>query len=112
MTDKNSKVVHITDSNFKTEVLDHSTPVLVDFWAPWCRPCLMVAPILDELSNDLDGKLKIVKMNVDENQKIAGQLNVQAIPTMLIYKNGKVDNSIIGVRPKQELLRIIEEILN
>ncbi|MBN1356774.1 thioredoxin [bacterium] len=112
MENPKSKVLHIGDTEFQKEVLESPIPVLVDFWAPWCRPCLMVAPVLDELSLELNGKLKIVKVNVDENQETAYKLNIQAIPTMAVFDDGNPVNIIVGVRPKSELQRILQEALS
>ncbi len=98
-----------TDSSFKKEVLDCDKTVLVDFWAPWCGPCRMVGPILEELAKEFGAKIKIGKVNVDENSKVAGQYGVMSIPTLLFFKGGKVAEQLVGALPKQELKKKIEE---
>ena len=97
-----SKTIELTNANFEQEVIKSNLPVLVDFWAPWCQPCLMMAPTLDELSEELDGKLKICKLNTEipENQQLAMQYQIQSIPNMKLFKNGKVVKEFIGLRPK------------
>jgi len=97
-----SKTIKITSDNFEEEVLKSKIPVLVDFWAPWCQPCLMMAPALNELSEELEGKLKIGKLDteVPENQMLALQYQIQSIPNMKLFKDGKVIKEFIGLRPK------------
>jgi len=92
-----------TDANFKTEVLDSSLPVLVDFWAPWCGPCRLIAPTVEELAKNYNGKLKVVKVNTDENQMVAHQYGIRSIPTLGIYVGGKMVDGVIGAVPKQHL---------
>lgn len=92
-----------TDLSFEKEVLQSNIPVLVDFWAPWCGPCRMVAPVVEELAKDYQGKLKVVKLNTDENQNTAIKYGVRSIPTLGIFKNGKLVDSVIGAVPKQYL---------
>ena len=106
-----SKPVAVTDSNFDQMVLQAETPVLVDFWAPWCRPCLMIAPVLDELAGEYDGKLSIVRMDVDQNPKAATKYGVMSIPTLLIFKQGKPISHMVGFRPKAELKRNLDAAL-
>jgi thioredoxin 1 len=97
-----SKVIELTKENFDREVLQSNIPVLVDFWAPWCQPCLMMAPALDELSEELDGRLKIGKLNMElsEHQSLAIQYQIQAIPNMKLFKGGKIIKEFIGLRQK------------
>lgn len=104
-----SKVFAVTSQDFEKEVLQSETPVLLDFWAEWCGPCKMVSPILDQLSDEYDGKLKIAKVNVDENPEVAAQYRVRGIPTILILKNGQVEETFVGAKPKSELQSLIEK---
>jgi thioredoxin 1 len=99
----------LTDKNFDQEVLQSKIPVLVDFWASWCGPCRMVGPIIDELAKDYEGKLKVGKMNVDENQESPKKYNIMSIPSLLIFKNGKVVKTMIGVQSKESFKRQIDE---
>ena len=98
-----SKTIELTQQNFKEEVLESEIPILVDFWAPWCQPCLMMAPALEEISEELSGRLKIGKLNTEipENQIIAIQYQIQNIPNMKLFKNGKVVKEFIGLRQKE-----------
>lgn len=104
-----SEVLHTTDTSFEADVIHSDIPVLVDLWAPWCGPCRMVAPILDELASELAGKVKIVKINVDENQAIPAQFGVRSIPTLLIFKQGKAVATQVGALPKGQLLNFINQ---
>jgi thioredoxin 1 len=99
--------VKATDASFEQEVLKSDTPVLVDFWAEWCGPCRMIAPALDEISKELGGKVKIVKMNVDENQQVPVQFGIRSIPTLMIFKDGKLAAQKVGAAPKGELSKWI-----
>lgn len=100
-----------TDATFQGDVLDNETPVLVDFWAPWCGPCRMVAPIVEELSEEYDGRVKFVKLNTDENPKVAGKYGIRSIPTLLVFKGGEPVSQIVGFRPKSDLAKRLEEAL-
>lgn len=95
--------VKVTTETFKKEVLESEIPVIVDFWAQWCRPCLMLAPVLEELESDLDGKVKIAKVNVDEEGYLANQFRVSSIPTVYLFENGQVKNQVIGLMRKEDL---------
>lgn len=106
-----SKPVSVDDADFDTKVLQAKSPVLVDFWAAWCRPCLMVAPIVDELAEKYSGKVGFFKLDVDQNPKTAAKYNVMSIPTILIFKNGQPVSHIVGFRPKAELERNLEAVL-
>ncbi|MBK6395757.1 MAG: thioredoxin [Betaproteobacteria bacterium] len=97
----------VTDASFKTDVLESGVPVLVDFWAPWCGPCRAVAPVLDQLDAELAGRLKIVKMNVDENQQIPGALGVRSIPTLVVFKDGKAVEGAVGALSKAQMLEFV-----
>ena len=106
------KPVELSEVNFEQEVLKANTPVLVDFWAVWCGPCKMIAPIVDELAVEYEGKLKIGKVDVDSNQQIAMQFGIRSIPTLLIFKNGKVVEQIVGAAPKKSLIEKLSKHLN
>ncbi len=97
-----------TDDNFQAEVLDQEGLVLVDLWAPWCGPCVMLTPIIEEISQEMEGKVIVGKLNVDENQATSQKFNVVSIPTVLLLKNGEVIETFVGVRPKDEYLAAIE----
>lgn len=105
----NSHVNKVTDATFEQEVLKSDTPVLVDFWAPWCGPCKMMGPIVDELSNDLSGKVKVLKLNTDENPKTAAASNITGIPTLKLYKSGKVVEEVVGAVEKSYLTEKINK---
>ena len=104
----NANVSHVTDANFEQEVLKSDKPVLVDFWAPWCGPCKAIAPVIDELANEYAGRLKVVKMNVDDNPSTPQQYNVRGIPNLLIIKGGQVANQIVGAVPKRNLVQAVD----
>jgi thioredoxin 1 len=92
-----------TDANFKTEVLDSAQPVLVDFWAPWCGPCKMIAPTIDALATEFEGKARIGKVNTDDNQNTAMEYGISAIPALLLFKGGQIVDKFVGVTPKDKL---------
>jgi thioredoxin 1 len=102
-------ITHISDAEFEQEVIKADVPVLVDFWAPWCGPCNMVAPMLEELAQELNGKVKIAKMNVDENPNTPSVYGIRAIPTLIIFKGGEVAEQITGVVPKDQLKSKLEQ---
>ena len=100
--------VKVTDSSFQDDVLSAAVPVVVDFWAEWCGPCKMIGPSLEEIAKELEGRVKIAKVNVDENPGIAGQLGIRSIPTLMLYKDGKVASQKVGAAPKGELKKWID----
>lgn len=104
-----SEVLHSSDATFVTDVVNSDVPVLLDFWAPWCGPCKMIAPVLDELAPEFAGKVKIVKMNVDDNQTTPAQFGVRSIPTLLLIKNGQVVATQVGALPKTQLANFINQ---
>ena len=97
------KIANLTTESFKSAISSSPTPILVDFWAPWCGPCKAIAPTLEELANELDGKLKIAKVNIDENDAVAAEYGVRAIPTMILFKGGQVAETLVGMMPKAAL---------
>ncbi len=102
-------IVTLTEANFRTEVLESPIPVLVDFWAEWCGPCKMLAPALDELAHDFQGKAKIGKVNIDDCQNLAVEYGVRAVPTLLIFKSGDVVDQIVGVKSKRDLKEALDK---
>jgi thioredoxin len=105
------KPVTITDDNFQNEVIKSNVPVLIDFWATWCGPCKMIAPIVEELAGEYDGKLKIGKIDVDENQQTSIKFGVRSIPTLLIFKNGELKDTIIGAVPKSHIVQRLSTVI-
>lgn len=106
-----STAAQVTDSSFKQEVLDSDVPVLVDFWAPWCGPCRMVAPVVDEISEQYKGQIKVVKVNTDENPQVASQYGIRSIPTLMIFKDGEKVDMVVGAVPKTTLASTLEKYL-
>ncbi|GAF90735.1 unnamed protein product [marine sediment metagenome] len=106
-----SKPADVTDGTFETEVLKSDKPVLVDFWAPWCGPCRMVEPVVEELSEEYGSKVKFLRLNTDDNMNTAATYGIRAIPTLLMFKGGQVVEQIIGFRPKGDLKRVIDKAL-
>jgi len=106
------KPIAVDDANFQTEVLSSDRPVLVDFWAIWCGPCKMIAPIVEELANEYDGKLKVAKMDVDANPRTSMQFGIRSIPTLIVFKGGQVVEQIIGAVPKRHLVEKVTPHLN
>jgi len=105
------KPITFTDENFANEVINSTEPVLIDFWATWCGPCKMIAPIVEELANEFSGKIKIGKLDVDNNQQTSIEYGVRSIPTLLIFKNGKVTDTIIGAVPKSNIVQKLNAVL-
>lgn len=105
-----SNIATLTSENFAAEVLSSPVPVLVDFWAEWCGPCKMIAPVLDELASDFEGRAKIGKVNIDEYQNLAAQYGVRAIPTLLLFKDGQVSEQIVGLRSKRDLKSSLDKL--
>jgi|ERR1041385_48455 thioredoxin 1 len=98
-----NNILNVTQESFPAEVLNAATPVLVDFWAEWCGPCKMLSPILDELASEYDGRIRIVKVNIDEQQNLAAQYGIRAIPTLLLFDKGQVSEQIVGLKSKRDL---------
>ena len=101
--------VAVTDGTFQTEVLDAETPVLVDFWAEWCQPCKMIAPHLEKIATDQEGKLKVAKVNIDENPQLQSQFRIRSIPTLLLFKDGQPVESLIGFMGEKQILAKVEK---
>lgn len=103
--------LHVTDATFQKEVLEATLPVLVDFWAPWCGPCRMLAPAIEELATQYDGKVIVAKVNTDENQAVPGKFGIMGIPTVILFKGGKEVERLVGARPKQALADRLDALL-
>ncbi|CAM3604591.1 thioredoxin TrxA [Parendozoicomonas haliclonae] len=103
-----SEIVNVTDASFEDEVLKSDTPVLVDYWAEWCGPCKMIAPVLDEISRDYADRLKVCKLNIDENEATAPKYNVRGIPTLMLFKNGNVEATKVGALSKSQLTAFLD----
>ena len=103
------KVIHVTDQDFETQVLKSDIPTLVDFWAPWCGPCKAIGPMINELAGEYDGKVKIAKMNVDENPETPGKYGIRAIPTLIFFKDGDVADQVTGAVGKTQLVAMIDK---
>jgi len=106
-----SDVQSITDDQFQSEVLQASTPVLIDFWAPWCGPCRTIGPVVEQLAGEYSGRLKVVKMNVDDNPRTPAQFGVRGIPNLIIFKGGEVKEQIVGAVPKAHLVKAIDKVV-
>jgi len=101
----------VESTNFDAEVLASDVPVMVDFWAPWCGPCKMLTPIIEGLAEEYSGKVKIVKVNVDDNQQLASRFNIRGIPTVLVFKGGEVTSTMVGLQPKEQLMQALDSAL-
>jgi thioredoxin 1 len=107
-----SELTEVKEADFKEVVLDSELPVLVDFWAPWCGPCRMVAPVVEEIAQQYEGKVKVVKLNTDENPQIASQYGIRSIPTLMVFKNGEKQEMVVGAVPKTTLSNTLEKHLS
>ena len=103
--------LELTDATFEQEVKKSAVPVMIDFWAPWCGPCRMLGPTVEKLAEEYKGRVKIVKMNTDENQEVASTLGIQSIPTMIFFKNGQVADKLVGAQPEKEIRNQLESLL-
>jgi len=103
--------IKLDSADFQTQVLESDVPVLVDFWAPWCGPCKMLTPIIEELAQEYDGRAKIVKVNVDDNQQLAMQFSIRSIPTVMVFKDGEPAASMVGMQPKDALAKALDAAL-
>ena len=105
-------ISHVADDDFEAEVIRAPVPVLVDFWAPWCGPCKSIAPVLEELAQEYDGRLKVVKVNVDENPETPGRYGVRGIPNLMIFKQGELSGQVVGAAPKARLVSEIDRVID
>jgi len=105
----NNAPVHVTDNSFEADVLNSDIPVLVDFWAPWCAPCRMVGPVVEELAGEYDGKLRVAKVNTDENPNRANALGIRGIPTLIVFKGGEEVDRVVGAVPKPMLAQMVDK---
>ncbi|MSQ25952.1 MAG: thioredoxin [Dehalococcoidia bacterium] len=105
------KPVEVNDTNFDQQVLKSSIPVVVDFWAVWCGPCRMIAPIVEELANEYEGRVQFAKLNVDDNPRVSTQFGIRSIPTLLVFKDGKPVDQIVGAVPRREVVKRVEAVL-
>lgn len=104
-------ITHVNDSDFDTQVLKSETPVLVDFWATWCGPCKAIAPVLEDIAKDYHGRLKVVKLDIDQNQKTAIAYSVRSIPTLMVFKSGKVEAQQLGAVPKGQIAQMLDRVV-
>ena len=103
--------IEFTDSNFESEVINADTPVVVDFWAEWCQPCRMLAPTIDEIANDFEGRVKVGKVDTDSNREVSMKYGIQSIPTVIIFKGGEIAKKFVGLTPKDKFTEAIDELL-